>query len=76
MQNMIFKIDKLDKWDELVDTVKYLAINDAKYYESKTAPARSAQSDLTRNPDTVTHTINRNKTVVQINNGNLKKHIE
>ena len=50
----------LDKLDELVDAVKNLTINDAKYYESNTATASDPQEYLTRNLETVTHTSNRN----------------
>ena len=35
------------------DALKYLTINDAKYYESNTATANEAQIDSTRNPETV-----------------------
>ena len=35
-----------------------MTINDTKYYESNTATVGEAQSDLTRNPETVTHTRN------------------
>ena len=37
--NTIFTSEKLDKSDKLVDTVKKMTINDAKYYESNTATA-------------------------------------
>ena len=46
--------------DDIVHTVKNLTVNDAKYYESNIATASDAQGDLTRDPKTVTHTINRN----------------
>ena len=48
------------------DALHYLSINDAKYYESNTATVIDARGDLTRNPETVTHTINRNETVTHI----------
>ena len=54
--NEIFTSEKLDKLEELVDAVKNLTINDAKYYESSTATASDTQGDLTSNPETVTHT--------------------
>ena len=56
--NAIFTSEKLDKLDELVDAVKRLTINDAKYYELNTATVSDSQSDLTCNPDTFTHTNN------------------
>ena len=58
--NAIFTGEKLDKLDELVDTLKNLTINDAKYYESNTATTSDAQGNLTNNPETITHTRNRN----------------
>ena len=42
--------------DDLVDAVNNLTINDARYYESNTATASDTQGDLSRNPETVTHT--------------------
>ena len=57
--NTIFTSEKLDKLDELVDAIKKLTINDAEYYESNTETASDAQGNLTRNPETVTHTSNR-----------------
>ena len=48
--NAVFTSEKLDKSDELVDVVKNLTINNAKYYESNTATASNAQVDLTHNP--------------------------
>ena len=55
---VIFKSDKLDKSEDLVDAVKNLTTNDAKYYESNRATSSDAQGDLTRNPETFTHTSN------------------
>ena len=57
--------------DELEYALKYLTINDAKYYESNIATTIDAQGDLTRNPDTVTHTSNVNEIVTHISNGNF-----
>ena len=57
-KNMIFRSEKLDKSDDLLDAVKNLTINDTKYYESNTATANDAQGNLTCNPETVTHTNN------------------
>ena len=56
--NAIFTSEKLDKSDELVDKVINLTINNAKYYESNTATKSDVKGDLTRNPETVTHTSN------------------
>ena len=44
--NTVFTSEKLDKSYELVDAIKNLTINDAKYYESKTATVIDAQVDL------------------------------
>ena len=57
--------------DELVEAVNNLTINDAKYYESDTSTANDSQGDLTRNPETVTHTSNGNETVTHTSNGNF-----
>ena len=56
--NVIFTSEKLDKSDDLADTLKDLTINDSKYYESNTATTSDTQGDTTRNPKTVTHTSN------------------
>ena len=56
--NTIFTSEKLEKPDELVDVVKKLKINNAKYYESNTATVSDAQGNLTINPETVTHSSN------------------
>ena len=48
--NAIFISEKQDKLDELVDAVKNLKINDAKYYESNTASSSDTQGDIKRNP--------------------------
>ena len=56
--NAVFTSDKLGKLDYLVDAVKNLTINDAKYYQSKTATESDAQVNLTSDPETVTHTSN------------------
>ena len=57
--NAIFTSEKLDKSDEMADALKYLTINDTKYYESNSVTASDAQGDLTRNTETVPHTSNR-----------------
>ena len=58
--NMIFTSEKIDKLDKLVGTVKNLKINNAEHYESNTEITSASQGNLTRNPETVTHTINGN----------------
>ena len=58
--NAICTSYKLYKSNDLVEAVNNLTINNAKYYESNTATASDAQGDLTRNPETVTPTINGN----------------
>ena len=57
--NAIFTSEKLEKLDELVESVKNLTINDTKYYDSSTVPASDSQGGLTSDPETVTHTSNR-----------------
>ena len=54
-EDAIFTSEKLDKSDELVDTINKLTINDAGYDLNKVT-ASDTQGDLARNPDTVTHT--------------------
>ena len=57
---MIVTTVKIEKLDELVDTVKNLTINDAEYYDSNTATASDAQGNLTIDPEIVTHASNKN----------------
>ena len=52
-----------------------MTINDAKYYESNTATESDAHGDLTRILETVTHTINGNKTVNQTSNRNFEQQL-
>ena len=54
----IFTSEKLDKLDELANAINNLRINDAGYELNK-AIVIDAQDDITSNPYTVTHTINR-----------------
>ena len=56
--NTIFTSEKLEKPDELVDVVKKLKINNAKYYESNTEITSETQDNLTSYPGAVTHTSN------------------
>ena len=58
-EKMIFTSEKLDKLDGLVDALKDLIINDAKYYESNSSTASDAQGDPARYPETINHTSNR-----------------
>ena len=44
--NRIFRSEKIDKSDELVDSVNNLTTNDAECYESKTATTGNAQVNL------------------------------
>ena len=69
---MIFSSKKLDKSDELTDTIKDVKVNDAEYYESNTAKESSVQGYTTLNPEKVTHTSNRNETVTHNRNGNFE----
>ena len=56
--NVIFTSEKLEKSEELVDAVKNLTVNDAKYYDSNTATVRDEQVNITSDPETVSHTCN------------------
>ena len=58
--NTILISENLDKLDNLVDAVKNLTINDAKYYESKRATVIDTQVYLTRNQEIVTCNSNGN----------------
>ena len=58
-ENVIFESEKLDESDELADALKYLTINNKRYYASKSATESDAQGDTTRDPKTVTHTSNK-----------------
>ena len=71
--NVIFTSEKLDKLDELEDTLKDFTINNAKYYASNSATASDAQGDLTRNLKTVTHTSNRKEKLTDTSNGNFEQ---
>ena len=54
----IFTSEKLEIFDKIVDAINNLKINDSGY-KLNTATAGDAQGNLTSNPDTVTHTINK-----------------
>ena len=70
-KNVIFTSEKLDKMDDLTDALKYLTINNAKYYVSNSATASDAQVNLTHNPKTLTHISNRKETFMNTSNGNF-----
>ena len=55
----ILTSERLDKWDELVEIVKKLIINNIKYYELITSSVSDSQGNITSNPEKVTHTSNR-----------------
>ena len=59
----------------MVDAVRNLTINYAKYYKSNTATANGAQGDHTYNPETVTHTRNGNETANHTINRNSELQI-
>ena len=59
--------------DELEYALKYLTINDAKYYESDTDTASDAQDDITKNMETFTHPRNSNETVTHTSNEIFEK---
>ena len=59
----------------MVEAVKNLKINHAKYYESNTVTVSDSQGDLTRNPEAVTHTSNGNETVAHTSNGIFEQKI-
>ena len=69
----IFTSKKLDKLDDLVDALKYLTINNAKYYASNSATASDTQGDFTRDPKTVTHTSNGKEKVMDNSNGDFEQ---
>ena len=54
--NAIFTSEKLDKLDDLAETLKYLTIHDAEYYVASSATKNDAKGDPVSDPKTVTHT--------------------
>ena len=64
---------KLYKSDKLAYALKDLTINNAKYYASNSAITSDAQSNLTRDPKTFTHTRNGKEKVTDISNGDFEK---
>ena len=71
--NAIFTSEKLDKSDKLADALNDLTINDTKYYESNTATVSDAQSNITHNMESVTHSNNGNETPTNTSNGNVEQ---
>ena len=72
--NTILTSEKLDKSDELAETLKYLTINDAEYYVSDSANANDTKGDLTSDLKTVTHTSDgKKRKVTDIRNGICSK---
>ena len=71
--NTIFKSEKLDKLDDLADALEDLTTNDNKYYEWNTETASVSHGDITRNPETLTHTRNDKETIMYTNNGNFEQ---
>ena len=53
--------EKLDKLDELTETLKYLKINNAEYYAPDPANANDKKGNPASDPKTVTHTSDGNK---------------
>ena len=69
--NTIFTSDKIDKSNDLVDTVNNLIINDAEYFKSNKDTASDTQGDLPIDPETLNTTSNGNETVTHTSNGNV-----
>ena len=63
--NVILASEKLDKLDELAETLKYLTINDAEYYVSNLANPNDEKCDPTSNLKTVIHTSDKKKIKVK-----------
>ena len=53
--------EKLDKLDELKETLKYLKINDAEYYAPDSENANDTKNNPASDPKTVTNTSEGNK---------------
>ena len=70
---MIFTSEKLDKLDELADTLKDLTINGAEYYVSNSATVNDAKFSSASNSTTVTHTSDKKGKVIDTSNVNLQQ---
>ena len=69
---MILTREKLDKLDALSETLKWLIINDAGYYESDSANANDTKGNTESNPEISNHTSDINKMkVTYTSNGYL-----
>ena len=53
--------EKLDKLNDLEETLKELTINDDGYYESESSNRNDTRGDPASDPKTVTHTSDRKK---------------
>ena len=73
--NSIFTSEKLDKSNELADTLNDLTINESKYYASNSVTASDAQGNLTRDPKKVTDTRNGKEKVTDTSNGNFEQEL-
>ena len=71
--NAILTSEKLDKSDDLADTLKDLTINDAEYYVSKSATANDAKGDPASDLKTITHTNDGKVKFADNSNGILKQ---
>ena len=71
--NTIFTSEKIDKSDDLEDTLKNLTINNAEYYVSNSATTIDAKGDSASNSKTVTHTSDEKGKVTDTSNGNLQQ---
>ena len=54
--NAIFTSEKLDKSDEVAETLKDFTINDVEYYVSNSENSNDAKIEPASNPKTVNHT--------------------
>ena len=59
--NAILTSEKVDKPEDLEETLKYLTIDNTEYYVSDSVNANDVKSDSARDPKTVTHTSDRKK---------------
>ena len=70
--NTIFTSEKLDKLENLEETLKELTINDAEYYVSNSVNANDTKGEPAGNPKTFTHTIDVEGKVTDTSNGILQ----
>ena len=74
-KNEIFTSEKLNKPDDLSETLKDLKIKDAEYYLSNSANKNDANGDPRGNPKTVTHTSDGKVKVKETRNKILQKNL-